>query len=336
MFNWLKLSGIIESIKQENIMHIIGAGLAGCIAATLNPSAKVLEASEQRPDNHKAVLRFRTKAVSDLTGIEFEEIKVRKSIFFKGKHYSECNPAFGNMYSEKVVGKLSDRSIWNLDSVTRYIAPENFHSLLLDRLEETGKIQYNQKINLITEKEIHTQHGSTIRDGAIISTMPMPVMMKCVGILPDEQPEFNSREIQTIRAKVPNSNVHQTIYYPRMDSLVYRATLTGDDMIIECVQGTTESDVANIVMYVCDSFGVNFHTLPLTYGLHTQKFGKISSINDSTRKNYIVDLTDELNIYSLGRFAIWKNILLDDVVDDLYIIQKLNQADSYQKRLIRK
>jgi hypothetical protein len=39
-------------------------------------------------------------------------------------------------------------------------------------------------------------------------------------------------------------------------------------------------------------------------------------------------LTHERNIYSLGRFATWRNILLDDVVDDIAAIKKLLKANS--------
>jgi hypothetical protein len=34
-------------------------------------------------------------------------------------------------------------------------------------------------------------------------------------------------------------------------------------------------------------------------------------------------LTEEHNIYSLGRFATWRQLLLDDLVKDIGVIEKL-------------
>ena len=59
-----------------------------------------------------------------------------------------------------------------------------------------------------------------------------------------------------------------------------------------------------------------------------QKYGKIAPIDDAVRKQLLFRLTHEHNIYSLGRFATWRNILLDDVVDDITMIKKLLKANN--------
>jgi hypothetical protein len=39
-------------------------------------------------------------------------------------------------------------------------------------------------------------------------------------------------------------------------------------------------------------------------------------------------LTHEHNVFSLGRFATWRNILLDDVVDDIVQVKRLLKSSS--------
>ena len=52
------------------------------------------------------------------------------------------------------------------------------------------------------------------------------------------------------------------------------------------------------------------------------------------RKELIHRLSMEANVYSLGRFATWRNILLDDVVEDARRIQRMmDQQDANSKRL---
>src|SRR5579862_9801404 len=114
--------------------QIFGAGLAGLIAACRFKNAEIFEASD-RQEQHKALLRFRDKSVSELTGIPFKEVTVHKEIDYYGVTHHRCTIGFANMYARKVSGAIRGRSIWNLDTVKRYIAPENLYDQLVDRHE---------------------------------------------------------------------------------------------------------------------------------------------------------------------------------------------------------
>ena len=59
-------------------MDIVGTGLSGLIAAHIWPNANVFELSPSPIEQHKALLRFRSDVVSQVTGIEFKRVKVRK------------------------------------------------------------------------------------------------------------------------------------------------------------------------------------------------------------------------------------------------------------------
>ena len=65
----------------------------------------------------------------------------------------------------------------------------------------------------------------------------------------------------------------------------------------------------------------------------TQKFGKILPIDENLRKEFVLKLTKDYNIYSLGRFATWRQVLLDDLVKDIDVIEKFvsgNHSYNYE------
>ena len=60
-------------------------------------------------------------------------------------------------------------------------------------------------------------------------------------------------------------------------------------------------------------------------------------IDDKTRKDFIYTLTEKYNIYSVGRFATWRQLLLDDVVNDISVIERLITSNSnynFRKEMI--
>ena len=66
---------------------------------------------------------------------------------------------------------------------------------------------------------------------------------------------------------------------------------------------------------------------------HEQYLGKICPIDDHGRKAIMRFLTESKNIYSLGRYATWRNIGMDDILNDIYQIRKMISADGYDRAL---
>ena len=60
----------------------------------------------------------------------------------------------------------------------------------------------------------------------------------------------------------------------------------------------------------------------------TQEYGKIRPIDERLRKEFIFQMTTQHNIYSVGRFATWRQILLDDVVDDIKVVEEFIRGKS--------
>ena len=300
-------------------MYILGAGLSGLIAAAQFPNAVVFEAGDAAQLSHRAVLRFRSDSLSRLTGIPFRSVTVRKSIWSKGRH---CRAAIdlANKYSRKTNGGFLDRSIWNLDPVERFIAPEDLQLQLAD----------------MTGKRIKFKHPVTHEELAemprpIISTLPMPVLMSMIEPHKFRDGYFTHRSISVDRYRIDGADVFQTIYYPDEETSVYRASITGSLLIVERVNQEIFSEHHRRIELqdVLASFGMHTGHVKQIDLDHAQRFGKIAPIDDAVRRDFIYNATTKHGIYSMGRFAIWKNILLDDVVKDGAIIKRLINQGSY-------
>lgn len=297
-------------------MIILGAGLSGLIAAAVNPQAKVFEASSRDKQSHRAVLRFRTPAVGDAVGIPFRKIRVYKNIWVDGK-FHEPNIQLSNLYSYKVAGGYFDRSIWKTDAVDRYIAPEDFILRLIDQVGD--RVEWETPVEELP------------KDKAIISTIPMNRMLALAGIAKPDTVEFKFSPIRVQRFRVKDADVFQTIYYPSPSTAAYRASITGNLLIVESVDdaGYVSSDLLEVL----DSFGLTEDDIEVIDENHKQSYGKIAPIDENFRRFVVEILSQKHGIYSLGRFATWRNILLDDVLQDLNVVKRLINADSYTRRL---
>lgn len=297
-------------------MLIFGAGIAGLLAGTQFQTATILEAGPEGHTAHKALLRFRTSAVGDAVGIPFRRVCVRKGIWFDGE-FVPPSIEMANRYSRKVIGRMIDRSIWNIDSVERYIAPENFIEQLIERCAK--RILWQTPVNESVMRSCRASNDS------IISTIPMSTMTRLASFVTADEPSFHYAGIHVRRFRVPQADVYQTVYYPSPDTQLYRASITGSLAIVEYSEHADEYPW-------WEAFGL--HPLDFEPIEHvTQRFGKIAPIDDAWRRQYIFDLSQRDKVFSLGRFATWRNILLDDVLQDLSVIRKLMTASAYAARL---
>lgn len=298
-------------------MIIVGAGLSGLIAAHMFPRAIVKEQAPGPLENHRALLRFRTEVVSHVTHIPFRKVTVRKGIYHEGA-FVPPTIALANRYTRKCLGVLDGRrSIWNLDPVTRYIAPEDFITRLTAQVGD--RISWGES----WDPKQRTAE-------AVVSTAPLPVTLAALDI-PGCDLTFNKRQITVRRYRLADSDVHQTVYFPTDLHSLYRASITGDLLILEFVgapDGYWEEDLLA-------AFGLSVFDMSDPGGEFKQTFGKIQDIDNAHRRALIGKLSEHHGIYSLGRFATWRNILLDDVVQDCRRISSLISASAYERMLAR-
>jgi hypothetical protein len=312
-------------------MYIYGAGMAGLLAGQMlrRHAPQIREAQGGLPDNHGALLRFRTRAVEEATGIRFREVNVLKAIKRDDDALATvCGMDDANQYSLKVTGSIMTRSVLDLRPVTRYIAPDTFISDLT--------IGANVSCNLALTRERIFEHRE--RGEPIISTIPMPALMNIVEWPQEDRPQFAYRQIWTlpIILKDPPVNVYQTIYYPSPGVPYYRASITGNRLMIEFLINPTEDNVSHMqtVASVLNDFGLPFTMEHEALPVKAQQYGKLLPVDERQRKAFILAMSDTYGIYSVGRFATWRQILLDDVVNDISIVGGfITERNSYSRAL---
>jgi hypothetical protein len=308
-------------------MIIVGAGLAGLIAghvfSRFNPV--LFEAQQELPNNHHALLRFRSDAVEKATSVPFTKALVRKEVICDGVLLDRVNANVANRYSLKVTGDVEDRSIWNTEIGYRYIAPPD----LVSRLAAPLRIRYGFTLG----------NGDGLKQlgeiGPVVSTIPMPRMMDIVGW--KEKPDFKWRPIWSIQVKVvaPKISVHQTIHYPDAETAPYRASIVGNTLVVEFADEPEDPEAQ--VKKVLYDFGLESCVYDPEPVVKRQDFGKIVPSDPQICRAFIHMLTQDYNCFSLGRFATWRQLLLDDVVHDCAVIARLIEArqtlDAYHASL---
>ena len=286
-------------------MIIVGAGLAGLLAANMlrHYSPAILEKQSSLPNNHSAVLRFRTPSVGDVLNIPFKKVKLIKS------YLPFSNPVTDALlYSKKNSSTIrSDRSIIEGTVVAdRWIAPDD----LIQQMSGSCQIAYDVKVDFVSPTK-----------KPIISTIPMPVLMKALGYLHD-QTIFKYREGYSIRAKVRDCEAYVSLLIPDPKWDFSRISITGDELIIEVpIEREMSQTYAELLAsHAIKLLGVDDDRIE-EIKIKKQSFAKIVPIDDNIRKEFMHWATDEHNIYSLGRFATWRpGLLLDDLIKDIRLI----------------
>jgi hypothetical protein len=311
------------------MIKIYGAGLAGLLAGTMlrRHHVEIHEAKPSLPNNHHAVLRFRSDEVSRVTGIPFRKVLVNKGLMWEDCCYDTCDIRMSNMYSRKILGEIRNRSILSLETVERWVSPPDFISQLAASLEDRDGIHYESPFVWGEPYEYQTNPA--------ISTIPMPALMNMSGFI--GAPQFNYQAITVISGDIidPLIDVFQTLYYPGSEQW-YRASITGNHLMVE-IMGQPDNDanyVQTAIRRVLHDFGISHDVDISNVDVNTQRLGKIAPIDNQLRKQFILAMSDKYNIYSLGRYATWRNILLDDVVQDVRRVEEfLLQRVFYSHRI---
>lgn len=301
-------------------VNIIGAGLSGLLAANmLRHRAVIYERQKELPNNHSALLRFRSGVFGTALGIPFREVMMVKGI------YGDNSNPIKNMiqYSLKVTGEArTDRSLLTgFIQEKRYIAPRD----LIKTMSQGVDIRYDFLL-------------AGMVDAPTISTIPMPALMEILDYPHRKEVEFKYKGGVNLTAVIENCDAYATFYYPDHNSGAYRASITGDQLIIEFMDGSVQYDKGIIdgssekhfAIYYARHFGIDPNTVHAAQ-VKSQAYAKILPIDDELRRDFLHWATDKHNVYSLGRYATWRpGLLLDDLVKDVTLIsQWINKGGKY-------
>lgn len=311
-------------------MIIIGAGMAGLLAAAMlrSQATSVSETQPHLPNNHSALLRFRSSIVGDTLNIPFKAVQVVKEV----QSANTNSLAAAIAYSIKTTGMATLRSISSarggIDE--RFIAP-------LDLIE---KMKQQVMCPIYLDRKV-SYAGLT--STPTISTIPMPVLMSILNYKSDL--EFKSVPGYTMTCDIANCDVYGTLYYPDEEPW-YRASITGSRLIIEfAYPNFTEAEVVSLLkdtLLIRDTSEIVKHVL-FQFGMHAPSIGKIAinsssyakilPVDDNERKRFILWATEKHNIFSLGRYATWRpGLLLDDLVKDVRQIVRMAGTSNYDMR----
>lgn len=314
---------------------VIGAGMAGLLAASVlrEECAHVIEAQPDLPNNHSALLRFRSSIVGDTLNIPFKPVQVIKAVATLGNPVADAIS-----YSLKTNGTARLRSIITAQGATeqRYIAPPDYIEAV--RRKVTAPIHFNEKWD-----------GKSDGVAPVISTLPMPTLMKMLDYCHGQ--EFKSIEGWTCTAKLRNTDLCATIYIPAPGEMAYRASITGDQLIVEyAFPGLAETEARERMAHLTDypkNAHDHLHWVLSLFGMTSgaiigkpkfkrQHYAKILPVDADARKRFMLWATEQHNIYSFGRFATWRpGLLQDDLINDLRVIQRLaNGGTSYDARRV--
>lgn len=297
-------------------MNILGAGMSGMLAGQYFRSLKpvIHEKQKSLPNNHKALLRFRSDEVSTLTGIPFKKVRVYKDcVFIDGSHHSTIRTS--NMYSKKVIGSYKQRSVLDLDPCDRYIAPDNFIEMLSNGLH----IWYGVEAEDVILRD---------EERPIISTIPVSTLAEILSY--DLGVDLKTKSIYTITATIDDDcDIYQTVYYPNHLQNAYRVSITGNKVILESTKDI-QTEHNNYVNYLLSrDFGIDTHVIDVKK--HKQEYGKLIPVDGNEVREFIHWASVHHGIYSLGRWATHRQLLMDDVVNDIKVIDKLIRTKGYSR-----
>jgi len=321
-------------------MIVLGAGMAGLLAAAIlrSSATSVLEAQSTIPNNHSAVLRFRSDIVAQVLGIEFKAVDAMKAI------HQWSNPlADALAYSQKTTGSSTLRSIITADNKLsrRFIAPPDLISQMIKSIHCPIHLDRSVKSEFLLNRDAPRP--------SVISTIPMPTMMKLLQWPKADEavPLFRWSDGYNISFRVRGLEAYASLYVPAPDLEENRISITGDRVTIETSLPDTDPLFVDHLVddYKTDGASAEFRIeramdmLGLPVGrmdelyhdvsVHRQKYSKILPVDESIRREFIMWASKEHSVYSLGRYATWRpGLLLDDLVNDVRVIQRISSSPS--------
>lgn len=292
---------------------IIGAGMAGLLAANMlrrhNPS--IIERQPRLPNNHHAVLRFRTEEVSRQLHIPFRKVRVFKSCDTPDPVKAAI------LYAAKVTGRYEVRSLIDLAPADRFIAPPD----LIDQMSKGVRCSFDHEFSPTL---------AHLAGSPVISTIPMTALMDLLSY-GHERPSFMASPGWTVTATIADCDMFVTRYLASHRCDPYRISITGDQLIIEGA-GNFSGEGNQIAGKAAAELGIN----PCHLGearLHISQYAKIGRLSRKDRllaSDFMFWATSNHNVYSLGRFATWRaGLLLDDLVNDILKIERWMSGSTY-------
>ncbi len=316
-------------MKQEIEHLVIGAGLSGMIMGYLLKRRYAIFDAAKGPVFQTSA-PFYLHSPLDWLPTTWREIDIHHNCWDGDSFHRQPNIRMMNNYARKITGKIIDTSLKFMDgAMKKGFLPSNGKpgQVLTDLYEETSSnINWGWKLVRIDP----VQKIATMNDGAVnldirykslISTMPLPVLLRMVGI--EFQHKFVADDIYTSFYAVPEGvtvDAHQIIYITSEYTRPYRASLMGQTIYIESMLPIDPTEDAQLIEQL---WGI---TKAHPIGTRVIKAGKFHPIERNQRKLLLAKLTNEFDIFCLGRFAVWNYKRIDHIAHDAQQLVKIIRA----------
>lgn len=320
---------------MENSIAIIGSGIAGTLAFhALKKFTPVCIDPRSKPSDgilglHPAVMRLRDNKVAELIDADYKEIIVSKGVWVggveDGKLVGVSDLRLNNLYSQKLYGEIGRRSLLSIKEESRFLLTDGYpapDNAIWDSYVESVSNGVIRIRNRLTGKLFEAKYKY------IISTIPIPVLNSIVSpSIPDfSEDQFQSNKVDVLRGRLSiSSSVHQTIYFPELDTPIYRITVQNQDIIVEA-----NAPDFRVKKLISVSFGIPEKFIDLNDQWDEMRIGKIKKADEDTRLRSIMWLTDYHGIFSFGRHAVWKPLRTDHLIQDIEKIKRIISANKIE------
>lgn len=325
---------------------VIGSGVgglaAGCWLKSMGVPFLVIDKAEHLPLNlHNGVHYLHSLPLLPFQ-TEIKEITLTDGILDDdGTIRSKATLTDALNYSEKVREIQHPSSIMNVGKETKAFMPKSntLNTLLQEMYDYIGSenFVFGAEVKACDGKEIIIQ-----RDGEatgceyenIITTAPAKDNLK---MFLDKEFDFKSTPINVLNYKVkgivPNWMIN--LYVPSPNTPMYRASILNGVCSVELSREAKDAEMTMIPAWL-GAFHIDKETPPDSYSWTS---GKVTSISIDDRE-LIVDKLKEVNVYPIGRFALWnRKLLVDSTISQaravVEVIANKGTWDRAKTRLIK-
>lgn len=325
-------------MENEVDTLIIGAGLSGLMMGYLQKrNYLIIEAAERL--NFDIATPFHLHAPLDWLPTTWKEIDVHHHCWDGERFHRIPDLKMMNDFSRKIVGKIVDTSLKFMDgSIKRGFVPEsgNAGEVLRDLFNETSthlalgaQLVHLDPDNKAAAIAFAEEGSRVIRYKNLVSTIPLPALLKMLRM--EFHHRFTAEPITTIFFDVPpeaSVDAFQVVNITDPSNIFYRASLMDQKVILETMNPdheTEESQLTHTAAALANAlWKLNLRKENAT--IHVIRPGKFHPIPKTARKQLLAKLTNDWQIYCLGRYATWSYKRIDHIAEDAHSILKIMKA----------
>ena len=319
---------------------IVGGGLSGLIfgmnLSKLDESYILVEKNEVVPE---AKLHYLHEDVSEYLPFKLNRVDVITNVLWNGKLYTTPTIDMMNYFSYTTLGRIMQNSMKFIDgSIHNGWIPEFGLDNIQDKIKELnkGELMFGANLSLLdtTSKIAHVLYQENeieIKYEYLISTIPLPAVLKISGIMADSIDSFKTEPIkmtEVITNQDCFGDMFEIVYIPQAEMGYARFSILGKRIVAEKANGNfeaTESGNRIGLNKLLTLLLPNINTSLCEFKDVTNWFGRYIPI-DETERNEIISELNKNDIYPLGRYAEWTYKRVDHVVKDA---EKLAQRLKY-------